>query len=162
MKTLDLLLGDEAKESLESKKKLSITDDITEWDYGTYGPYLPCISWIGGRADMRSRKRASPQLRSRLSEPSRVFLSGTFGPWGVPEESEHPFDYPKDAHGTLLTRRLRSPSQVQERLDRLIGNIKKIQEPFMHGGPAPDILIVAHGHILRAFTKRWLVSSTQA
>ncbi|ROW05863.1 hypothetical protein VPNG_08027 [Cytospora leucostoma] len=49
-----------------------------------------------------------------------------------------------------------SPSQVQERLDRLIGNIKKIQEPFMHGGPAPDVLIVAHGHIIRAFIKRWL------
>lgn len=32
----------------------------------------------------------------------------------------------------------------------------------MHGGPAPDVLIVAHGHILRAFTKRWLVSDIQA
>lgn len=61
----------------------------------------------------------------------------------------------------LLTQYLRSPSQVQERLDRLIGKIKKIQEPFMNGGTAPDILICAHGHILRAFTKRWLVSGTQ-
>lgn len=32
----------------------------------------------------------------------------------------------------------------------------------MNGGSAPDILIVAHGHILRAFTKRWLVSGTRA
>lgn len=37
-KTLDLLLGEDAKKTLESEKKLSITDDITEWDYGTYGP----------------------------------------------------------------------------------------------------------------------------
>lgn len=32
----------------------------------------------------------------------------------------------------------------------------------MHGGPAPDVLVVAHGHILRAFTKRWLVSGIPA
>lgn len=37
-KTLDLLLGEDAKATLESEKKLSITDDIHEWDYGTYGP----------------------------------------------------------------------------------------------------------------------------
>lgn len=110
---------------------------------------------------MRLQKRASLQRRSRLSEPSRVYLSGTFGPWDVPEESERPFDNPRCAYGTLLTQRLRSPSQVQERLDRLIGKIKKIQEPFMNGGTAPDILICAHGHILRAFTKRWLVSGIQ-
>lgn len=45
---------------------------------------------------------------------------------------------------------------MQERLDRLISKIKKIQEPFMDGGAAPDVLVVAHGHILRAFTKRWM------
>lgn len=26
----------------------------------------------------------------------------------------------------------------------------------MDGGAAPDVLVVAHGHILRAFTKRWM------
>ena len=45
---------------------------------------------------------------------------------------------------------------MQKRLDELIGKIKKIQEPFMNGGDAPDVLVVAHGHILRAFVKRWL------
>ena len=38
VKTLDLLLGEDAKAAVESEGKLSITDDITEWDYGTYGP----------------------------------------------------------------------------------------------------------------------------
>lgn len=111
---------------------------------------------------MRSLKRASLQLRSRLKEPTRGSLSGTSGPWDAPEESEYPFDCTRYACDSLLNQRIRSPSQVQERLDRLISNIKKIQEPFMHGGPAPDVLIVAHGHILRAFTKRWLVSDNQA
>ncbi|KAB5581018.1 phosphoglycerate mutase [Coniochaeta sp. 2T2.1] len=49
-----------------------------------------------------------------------------------------------------------SPDQVKERLDQLIGQIQKIQEPFINGGAAPDVLVVAHGHILRAFVKRWL------
>lgn len=35
--TLDLLLGEEAKAKLEADKKLNITEDITEWDYGSYG-----------------------------------------------------------------------------------------------------------------------------
>lgn len=60
------------------------------------------------------------------------------------------------ANCVLMLSSTRTPIQVQERLDRLIGNIKKIQEPFIHGGAAPDVLVVAHGHILRAFTKRWL------
>ncbi|POS69862.1 hypothetical protein DHEL01_v211747 [Diaporthe helianthi] len=49
-----------------------------------------------------------------------------------------------------------SASEVQKRLDKLIGGIKMIQEPFINGGNAPDVLVVAHGHILRAFVKRWL------
>ncbi|KAJ1337774.1 sedoheptulose-bisphosphatase [Microdochium nivale] len=49
-----------------------------------------------------------------------------------------------------------TPAQVEERLDRLIAEIKTIQAPMIHGGVAPDIMIVAHGHILRAFVKRWL------
>ncbi|ROW07875.1 hypothetical protein VMCG_03461 [Cytospora schulzeri] len=116
IKTLDLLLGEDAKETLESQKKLSITEDITEWDYGTYEGITPA------------------QIKAQRAEE------------GLPKWDIWTMGCPGGE----------SPSQVQERLDRLIGNIKKIQEPFMHGGPAPDILVVAHGHILRAFTKRWL------
>lgn len=35
--TLDLLLGKGAKARLEAKNKLSLADDIKEWDYGSYG-----------------------------------------------------------------------------------------------------------------------------
>ena len=49
-----------------------------------------------------------------------------------------------------------SPQQVTERLDQLIGQIRKLQEPYMHGEKAADVLLVAHGHLLRAFTKRFL------
>lgn len=56
----------------------------------------------------------------------------------------------------------RSPAQITARLDALIADIRKrfhahaigkpkgsVNEPF-------DVLIVAHGHILRAFAGRWV------
>ncbi|RMZ78893.1 hypothetical protein DV738_g3657, partial [Chaetothyriales sp. CBS 135597] len=49
-----------------------------------------------------------------------------------------------------------SAAQVAERLDRLIGAIREIQGPNMHGEAAADVVLVAHGHILRAFVKRWM------
>ncbi|KKA19171.1 Phosphoglycerate mutase [Rasamsonia emersonii CBS 393.64] len=49
------------------------------------------------------------------------------------------------------------PSQVAARLDDLINEIRAIQAGHMHGEPGPaDVVLVAHGHILRAFVKRWL------
>lgn len=35
--TLGQLLGEDAQENLKAESKLTITDDITEWDYGCYG-----------------------------------------------------------------------------------------------------------------------------
>jgi len=49
-----------------------------------------------------------------------------------------------------------TPEQVTARLDHLIQKIKDIQRPNMHGENDSDIVLVAHGHILRAFVKRWL------
>ncbi|KAJ9635521.1 hypothetical protein H2199_008524 [Coniosporium tulheliwenetii] len=49
-----------------------------------------------------------------------------------------------------------SPEQVTARLDALISEIHEIQGPNMHGEKACDVVLVAHGHILRAFVKRWL------
>jgi broad specificity phosphatase PhoE len=41
-------------------------------------------------------------------------------------------------------------------LDKIIEKIKKIQGPYMYGEKPVDIVIIAHGHILRAFAKRWI------
>lgn len=54
----------------------------------------------------------------------------------------------------------RSPEDINMRLDRLIKEIReKWHKPVMgegadHHKPG-DVLIVAHGHILRAFAQRW-------
>lgn len=49
-----------------------------------------------------------------------------------------------------------SPAQVTARIDSLIARIKDIQGPNMHGENPSDIVLVAHGHLTRAFAKRWL------
>ncbi|KAI9809104.1 MAG: hypothetical protein M1825_002393 [Sarcosagium campestre] len=54
-----------------------------------------------------------------------------------------------------------SPDQVSERLDKVIANIRSrfqkdaIGKPEESCPPA-DVLLVAHGHILRAFAMRWI------
>ncbi|RAL59077.1 hypothetical protein DID88_008995 [Monilinia fructigena] len=53
-----------------------------------------------------------------------------------------------------------SPEQVTERVDRLIADIRtKYHAPVIgkakREAPPGDVLIVAHGHILRAFAMRW-------
>ncbi|KAK0633733.1 histidine phosphatase superfamily [Immersiella caudata] len=58
-----------------------------------------------------------------------------------------------------------SPTDITERLDRLIKDIRdRWHAPAMSqhaGGTRGDVLIVAHGHILRAFAQRWAVKSLQ-
>jgi broad specificity phosphatase PhoE len=51
-----------------------------------------------------------------------------------------------------------SPEQVTKRLDDLIARIREIQAPFMNddGKNARHVVIIAHGHSLRAFAKRWI------
>ncbi|KAK5710133.1 hypothetical protein LTR17_019136 [Elasticomyces elasticus] len=49
-----------------------------------------------------------------------------------------------------------SPAQVTERIDALIKTIKEIQAPHMKDSEPKDIVLVAHGHLTRAFAKRWL------
>jgi len=49
-----------------------------------------------------------------------------------------------------------SAAEVSSRLDRIIAQIKEIQGPYMHGEKGVDVVLIAHGHILRAFAKRWI------
>lgn len=49
-----------------------------------------------------------------------------------------------------------SPGEMAKRLDPLIARIKEIQKPCMHGERSADVVIIGHGHSLRAFAKRWV------
>lgn len=56
----------------------------------------------------------------------------------------------------------RNPEDVMERLDRLVNEIRQkwhapiTGKPKSEYTPPGDVLIVAHGHILRAFAMRWV------
>lgn len=58
----------------------------------------------------------------------------------------------------------RSPQDVTDRLDRLIEDIRLRYHSKAIGTPegqhaSGDVLLVAHGHILRAFAMRWVKHS---
>ncbi|KAJ5156235.1 phosphoglycerate mutase family protein [Penicillium capsulatum] len=66
-------------------------------------------------------------------------------------DTDQPWDIWRDGceHGE-------SPQDVTARIDHLIAEIREIHRDNMHGETPCDIVLVAHGHLLRAFTKRWL------
>ncbi|KAK6454461.1 phosphoglycerate mutase [Scheffersomyces xylosifermentans] len=47
-------------------------------------------------------------------------------------------------------------TQVKERLDRFISKIKVIHKEALAKNEPSDIIVVAHGHILRCFAARWV------
>ncbi|RAH68456.1 histidine phosphatase family protein [Aspergillus aculeatinus CBS 121060] len=49
-----------------------------------------------------------------------------------------------------------SPEDVTARIDSLIAEIRELHRGNMHGEQPADVVLIAHGHTLRAFTKRWL------
>ncbi|CAK3949413.1 Hypothetical predicted protein [Lecanosticta acicola] len=68
-------------------------------------------------------------------------------------DREVPWDIWRDgceAHGG------ESPAQVTARIDSLISEIRALQAPHMKDDQPKDVLLVAHGHLTRAFAKRWL------
>jgi broad specificity phosphatase PhoE len=53
-----------------------------------------------------------------------------------------------------------SPAQVAARLDGVAARVRELQRPWLDGGAGDgqgsgDVLVVAHGHSLRALAKRW-------
>ena len=92
---------------------------------------------------------------------------GIFGGMGVQAESTscraRETGLAMSYASTLLIRvwAVRSPEQVTERLDRLVDDIRNRYHEGVIGKPRDtatpsDVLIVAHGHILRAFAMRWI------
>lgn len=72
----------------------------------------------------------------------------------VKGESKHHSSLP--SIDFMLTYLLRSAQEVSDRIDDLIREIRSFHKDNMHGESSSDVVLVAHGHLLRAFTKRWL------
>ncbi|KAJ4147396.1 hypothetical protein LMH87_001917 [Akanthomyces muscarius] len=118
---------------LECAAGVQVTDDIQEWDYGDYEGVT------------------SPEIRKlRASQGLDQGGSGRWDIWhdGCPGGE--------------------SPQDVTRRLDRLIDEIReKYHRPVLektHPDPTAtgNVLIVAHGHILRALALRWSRSELDA
>ncbi|POS81361.1 phosphoglycerate mutase [Diaporthe helianthi] len=121
---------------LACNARIDITDDIREWDYGDYE---------GVTSNEIRRRRKEQGLGDNSSWD--IWTDGC--PGGE------------------------SPHDVTQRLDRLIARVRSYQEPFMRRGGQPnglesssshgtgDVLIVGHGHILRAFAMRWVGKTLQ-
>lgn len=94
-------------------------------------------------------------------------LIGTSGGMAVLAESEFSrFPFSVVSCGLFADKEPRSPEQVTERLDRLIKDIKERWHQSVIGTPkeenkSGDVLVVAHGHILRAFAMRWAGKTLQ-
>ena len=106
-----------------------------------------------------------PEIKERLQQAGKITTTEDIAEWDYGDyEGVHPDDIRARRREKGLDWNIwvdgceggESPEQVRIRLDRLIKQINNIQEPFIKGGGAGDVLLVAHGHILRAFTKRWL------
>ncbi|KAL8854968.1 MAG: hypothetical protein Q9221_000164 [Calogaya cf. arnoldii] len=99
--------------------KLTLTEDIAEWDYGDYEGLV-----VG-------------EIRARRKEKG---LDGE-REWNIWRDGCEGGE---------------SADQVAQRLDRFVAQIRKIQAPYMNGEKPVDVVLVAHGLILRCFVKRWL------
>lgn len=89
--------------------------------------------------------------------------TGIFGAMAVQAESMH--SHPPFASPNLVSTcsPVRSPTDVTTRLDRLIHDIRtRFHNPAIgkpkddEAAQRSDVLLVAHGHILRAFAMRWI------
>lgn len=128
--TAKLLLGEHTLKQLHGEGKVATREEIREWQYGRYEGWLT-------RDIRRDRKeRGLDQERE----------------WDVWR------DGCEDGEGEGEIAKGEVPSEVTARIDKIIAEIRDFHRGGMKGekGPVTDILLVSHGHFLRAFTKRWL------
>jgi len=140
-----------------------VTEDIREWDYGDYegitSKEIKKMRQEKGEKEWEIWRDGCPGGEYVFTIPSQP--SSTIHP-NAPA-LHHSTQIPQHQLTFLLPRR--SPEQITTRLDHLISEIRtKVHAPALKhiqsGSDAAalpcDVLVVAHGHILRAFAARWV------
>ena len=137
-RTLGLLLYATAEEyRREVHRRMVVTEDVREWSYGEYEGML-----TGEIRGIRREKGLDGRERGEGREWD-LWRDGAMG---------------EGAEG---------PEDVKRRVDGVIEEVVELQRPWLKEGEGEkgkgreegerkDVLVVAHGHILRAFVKRWL------
>ncbi|KAI4129364.1 MAG: hypothetical protein LQ347_003811 [Umbilicaria vellea] len=137
-------------DAIRTNAKVQITEDIREWDYGDYeGLTSRQIkeqreksgegSWDIWRDGCPGGEYAVRKIFTAVPGGGRCTGMG-----GADQVTEN-----------------RSPQDVTDRLDQLIEDIRSRYHSKALGTaegqhPSGDVLLVAHGHILRAFAMRWV------
>lgn len=118
-------------ELLELSKDIPVeeTELISEWDYGKS---VHRVQWLSRHvADERSYEGlTSHAINEKVNGSWNVFRDGCPG-----GDNEH---------------------TIKARVDELIGKIRTIHAEAQASGSKSDVLVVAHGHILRSFAARWI------
>ncbi|KAH8648364.1 phosphoglycerate mutase family protein [Xylariales sp. PMI_506] len=150
--------GERPEEAQEGcSARVEITEDIREWDYGNYEGITS--------AEIRDQREGQG-----LNRDWDIWRDGCVGgelssPINGASLASRPWP-----HGAAPIpnpgRRLGNPGDVTARVDRLIEEIRNRWHAPTIGKPkaeAPhgDVLVVAHGHILRAFAMRWVGKTLQ-
>ncbi|KFY90410.1 hypothetical protein V498_05976 [Pseudogymnoascus sp. VKM F-4517 (FW-2822)] len=158
-RTYDLMFDDAARESL--KEKVEITEDIREWEYGTYEGVTPTDIRKQRKEKGLDTERESLKEKVEITEDIREWEYGAYEgvtPTDIRKQrkekgldTERPWDIWHDGCEDG-----ESPTEVATRLDELIAKIRQLQAPCMDGWRSADVVVIAHGHSLRAFAKRWI------
>ncbi|KAL8711284.1 MAG: hypothetical protein Q9220_004181 [cf. Caloplaca sp. 1 TL-2023] len=137
--TADLLFSDLQAQGLASHVNFTTTEALAEWNYGAYE---------GLTTHQIYARREEKGLDSQ--RPWNIWTDGCEGGEyeGIPSARNPDHD--------MLRQWDRSADAVTARLDVLISAIRDMQAPSMHGEKAADVVLISHGHLLRALVKRWL------
>lgn len=140
LQTLDLILKNCSNQPLPIPQLNTIkTEQIREWDYGNYE---------GLTTKQINENRIKNGIAEKLTSTSSTSSSNDnhnqhpqYKPWSIWRDGCEGGE---------------SPQQVMKRMDKLIEEIIQSQKLAISEGRCGDIVLVAHGHILRSFTMRWL------
>jgi probable phosphoglycerate mutase len=112
---------------------VQVTEAVREWDYGDY--------------EGLTSKQIKEDREKKGLPPWNIWTDGCPGGEYVVMNC---------SIVQLLTSN-RSPDDIVHRLDAVIADIREKyhRRCFESPGDSGDVLIVAHGHILRAFAMRW-------
>ncbi|KAK9449125.1 histidine phosphatase superfamily [Limtongia smithiae] len=112
------------------KERVVIDDRVQEWNYGQYEGLL-------------TRQIRALRTERGLDWPADEATGRSAKVWSIWEDGCEGGE---------------SPKQVTDRLDDVIHEIQELQREH-HTDERKDVLVIAHGHILRSFAMRWVNKS---
>lgn len=136
---------------------IEYTERIREWDYGLYeGMTTKEIDRWRIKKGLNVKLDSLKESKTESKPAKNVEVTEEEVPKPNPNEDLHEQDYRLWSIWRDGCEGGEFPDDVCVRVDDLIDEIIKIQQRAVAEGRSGDVLVVAHGHILRTFSMRWL------